>query len=347
MVGWVALWIALSPVLAGEPDLRIQRWGDPAHTTLVISDCVSEDDEERSFRRSRESVGRFLTNLNRWRAKLGEKPLNPLPMAGLEATSTGACTVEIEPYIPERLKEVLNRNPKRNGPNCWNSAVVLSQFVPGLRYTDDSEFSFWLGSPLCRQLGGSEPREPGDIMAIRNPTDSSSSEVHGYIYISEGYVYSKNGFGKWAPFTLTSEKHVREVYGLQSQPEHCWKAQGKPKGCARFANAYRCVSFEDYLKKHPDVASDELKRQLEYMRKLECNLSERALHFGAATTDEHHRTILAGLQLVDALATEEIAERKKAESSSTPDERRAAELFLWQTLKRRAQSLSVQAQLLR
>jgi hypothetical protein len=134
------------------------------------------------------------------------------------------CEHDITECVPEHVKRYQGVHASLRGPNCWNLALVMSQILPNLRYSDPEEISFYMQPPLCNSVPSGEKRSPGDIGLIRN-VDSEKigfgpkGEVHGFIYINNDLVYSKNGLGKENPYAIQSAEKMYSEYPLTLNSE--------------------------------------------------------------------------------------------------------------------------------
>lgn len=156
--------------------------------------------------------------------------------------SNNTCSVDVSKCLPPEVVSYHGKKSPVHGPNCWNLALVMAKVVPALRHTTQEEMAFFMNSPLCKEIGPSEPRLPGDIGAIR--TLNSGAEVHGFMWISDELVFSKNGASKEQPYALQSFKGVQQVYS-KLQQKLCKKQ--KNTECETKIQTLRCETMDSYL----------------------------------------------------------------------------------------------------
>lgn len=169
-------------------------------------------------------------------------------------SSDGRCHVEVSHCLPEHVLKYQDLLPEHSGPNCWNLSLVMKNILPGLRYTAPEEMAFYMKPPICRVLKSNEEREVGDIGAIRQVSKSGVLETHGFIYISEDLAYSKNGYSNHSPYAVQTLKGVLDLYNVPNRSE-CREAQKNLNfSCEQSVNYFRCDSFEDFLKKNPNIS---------------------------------------------------------------------------------------------
>jgi len=184
--------------------------------------------------------------------------------------------VDISACVPPLVNEVHGYRPKNEGPNCWNLCLVMQHVLPGLRYTTPQEMTFFLQSPLCRKLDATENKRPGDIGAIREDDGGVLDEVHGFIYLSETMVYSKNGYRNNTAFKLQSSDGVYDHYGVPDRPECRGNVLDPRAKCKLASEFFRCKSMAEYLESTPDVP-DTILKAFDRLNCVECNVQGNAL----------------------------------------------------------------------
>ncbi|MGZ3790462.1 MAG: hypothetical protein ACXVLQ_18185, partial [Bacteriovorax sp.] len=179
-----------------------------------------------------------------WTASLGETPGNM--SSPLENTEENLCTLNINDSVPSIVRSLQDFKPAMNGPNCWNTALRLSGLVESSRYTSPEEMTFWMNSPYCRELSGSEQSLPGDIVEIRSADPDqpqSIDEIHGMIYLSDALVFSKNTSSHMSPYGIQRASLVYQTFRIDDPK--CEKVHGHPNDCSKWANHYRCKRSEN------------------------------------------------------------------------------------------------------
>ncbi len=172
-----------------------------------------------------------------WRGRLHEGAASP-DACRCEADS---CSLRIASAAPEFVSLMHGVKAGRWGPNCWNTALVSNKVLSAPSFTSPAEMTFWMRSPLCRQLRAGELPRPGDIIALR---DQAGEEVHGFVYLTGELAFSKNYLTAAAPYALQSPEEVYKEFPVL---EECRKRGASAAGCPAYADYFRCSPLEDYL----------------------------------------------------------------------------------------------------
>ena len=135
------------------------------------------------------------------------------------------------------------------GPNCFNSALVIAGTLTDVRFTHPNEITALYNSSACRELNFNEVPKPGDIIAVRDQTNPHL-EVHAATYVSDRLHFSKFGESFLMPYTYALDLFTNSAYRVPD-PE-CRGIRGVPAVGSRcynkpFANYFRCGSFSEYL----------------------------------------------------------------------------------------------------
>lgn len=88
--------------------------------------------------------------------------------------------------IMERLSRQKNYS---FGPNCWNSALLVSGLATSIRYTSDHEFWHWMDSSYCRELGDDEELKKGDIGSVY--AGGTDEHYHSFMRINDNENFEK------------------------------------------------------------------------------------------------------------------------------------------------------------
>jgi hypothetical protein len=248
-----------------------------------------------------EELAEQLDYMGKWTRSLNEKATCHVGLAEPRKTFWGGsdkqCAYEISHCLPDHVRKYFGTKPDFSGPNCWNLALVMKELVPFLRYSTPEEMSFYMAPPFCRQLGITEKIQPGDLGAIRAGDDS---EVHGFIYVSDKIVYSKNGYRNMSPFHLQNLEDVKYVYSgfLGLMPR-------------QLAN-YRCKSLDEAI----SLLKPEFKEAFNEVYDLENCLQTAAFNRGVIVPE----------QLVEAVSTSikgllfYLEKEKQGYSHAAPDD---------------------------
>ena len=264
-------------------------------------------------------VMRQANAINSWKTT----DAKPLSNDICKCTVPGDCKVNITTVIPKIVLEKENSVLVKNGPNSWNSSLVTAGVLPHHRYTQKSEMSFWMNSPLCKERGANEPSEPGDIIAIRN---FNGEEVHGFVHLTNELSYSKNGFRKGTKYQLANPGEIYETYGVAKSCEKVYKKPSNTEACPFYANVFKCDSMDEYLKKNP-MHDKDLRETWKSLDAMDCQLS--GMTFKDTFTADQATTLQ-----VSVAAIQELAETQISSSKVSADDK-----FLWKAIKFKAISL--------
>jgi hypothetical protein len=201
--------------------------------------------------------------------RVGEAPAATVPACQCQGDE---CSVRIDPIAPSVLQKMEDVVADFDGPNCWNTSLVVDQLVPNFRYANEAEMKFWLNSPLCRELDEQEIPSPGDIIEIRN---SNQREIHGFIYLTPTMGFSKDGMRSGSPYFLQTQEEIYDIYQV---PDTCRRAHGFKAGCAFYANYYTCQTYSKYTTSLTPMASSNFIAVQKQIDNLEQEVSELALH---------------------------------------------------------------------
>lgn len=242
-------------------------------------------------------------------------PLNTIEKAG------NTCFVEVTSCVPDHVKNYQGVKPEKQGPNCWNLSLVMKDILPALRYSTPEEMSFYMRPPLCRALKDNERRMPGDVGAIRGIYGGQiQEEIHGFIYISDDLVYSKNGYSSDSPYEVQPLESMFNMYEV-SKGEECRKNSINLKSkCSNVASYFRCDSMDNYLKKQNKLAP-EIKASLKSLNTYEQCFQKSNLD-GAILSDNSMATIVDTTNALAKYVEKEFKKNGKKSRSLASDESR-------------------------
>lgn len=277
-----------------------------------------------------------VTGLSDWSTKLGDNH-----SAGAACTceegneGNEKCQVDVTKVVPDVVRKLQGFLPEYTGPNCWNAALVIGKIVPELRYSDPSEMTFWLDSPLCRELPADEKSKAGDIVAVR---DKDGVEQHAYIYVTEQIAFSKNGAENTAPYTLESPWNVLFRYDVR---EGCRKVLGDvdPR-CPNYTNFYDCEPLDDFMSGLKTAPTQKFQETSSEVSDVEMQLSNLALH------GDHKKYLFFSTKqnpsALKAALTNRIAVLRMISEEEVKKPHTADEEFLWKSLTVRLDSTAQQ-----
>jgi len=202
--------------------------------------------------------------IKEWKLKKGEVSDDK----GACSCSDNKCSIMITNIIPDDLKDLEGQCSSTYGPNCFNTALVDQGMIKHRRIVSTEELKFWINSDLCKERKEDEQLRPGDLLVISH---GEELPLHGFIYISDDLVYSKGGPDNKAKYELTSYDSMFTNYSI---PIECRRKFGHqdPSVCKKYANAYKCESFEQTgLKSN----NDELNSILNELDRLGCEVDKK------------------------------------------------------------------------
>lgn len=206
----------------------------------------------------------------------------------------GSCEAKVSDCLPPHVLQYQGVNPATSGPNCWNLSLVMKNILPGLRYSSPNEMAYYMRPPLCRALKNGEKKEVGDVGAIRGVYEGMKEESHGFIYLSEDLSYSKNGFSKTSPYEVQSTEKVLSIYGVPTDLKCRANELDTRSDCGSAVSYFRCQSFEDFLKKSPNLKAPVLSSLRHVMHFEQC--LERSTIDGIALRSDAVSTLETSIQ---------------------------------------------------
>lgn len=196
------------------------------------------------------------------------------------------CEGVVTDCVPDHVVKYQGVKSSLHGPNCFNLALVMKGLLPHLRHTPAEEMTHFMQAPYCHFVGKEEKLQPGDIGAFRK----DGEEVHGFIYISDNTVYSKNGEFKSQPYELQHMRNLTNssVYNKDTNIEY-----------------FRCKSMEEVLKENEASISEVVKNSIELFNVIECRISP--LFFGQTIeADESYKLIVDSAKILATYLKQEI-----------------------------------------
>jgi hypothetical protein len=301
-------WIAVS-----QADLHLT--GQPGKDLALTGAGCQALDQQRA-------------SLLSWKKKIGEavkKTKKADPACSCQAPDN--CTLNIESALPSMVAELHSVKAQYQGPNCWNAALVSGKLLPYLRYSTESEFSFWLESPFCRERPPGEAPQPGDIGAIR---EFEGAEVHGFVYLTPELSFSKNGKHESQPYLLQGTQTVLNAYDVNPG---CGQNRDTREGCNRTVQYYSCTAMDQPGVTEVEKLNSEMRAERQRLDYIECNLSLLAFHGKDRGFDRTGAESVAKAAGDALMAIQELALKEYRDTSNSERER-----FEWGALASRAYS---------
>jgi len=267
---WTIYGVILATLFAGNYSYGFEVARRNADLFLVGLDCAELEKETQS--------------LSEWTKKTDNRK-ECLIQANPNAN--GLCEVRISDCIPNLVLKLHDFTPKHWGPNCWNTVLTMNKILPAIRKTTAKEMSFYLNSPLCRQLKDQETKNPGDIGNFQDYTFNRPIEYHSFIYISENMAFTKDGPSNRLPYLLRKTEDV--FVGDYSMPLECRTSQ-LAKSCKKTLTYYRCSPIESFLNQKSEKFSELLELHNHFVD-FEMHLQSQIL-LGQAGNDENRNKFL-------------------------------------------------------
>ena len=128
--------------------------------------------------------------------------------AGCESASSGKKRIHISGVAPAIINDWHETKAFRDGPNCFNSALVLSGLAAYLRESSDEELTYYLNSGYCQAVSAKES-QAGDTWVIYE----GSTPTHAFTYLTRELSFNKIGGDKESPYMLESTGAILSRYG--------------------------------------------------------------------------------------------------------------------------------------
>lgn len=217
--------------------------------------------------------------------------------------------------VPNKVLRIHGQAPSQDGPNCWGTALFLSQIRSSPLESSDYEFEFWMQSPLCKKIAANETGQPGDIVRVRAGGEEGPefTENHGFTRISDTLCFSKNGNKKDSKYLIQSCADVYSLYGVDQKCKQLDSDQtAKDQGCKSYSQNYRCESFNSFVSKQTGVDADTLEL-IQKINEIESTLGEMLFQEISDKNKEVLKQQELGIQATLAILqqeSQELVERK-------------------------------------
>jgi hypothetical protein len=253
-----------------------------------------------------------LSTLEQWTRKTGRESCDASKVETI--VGEDSCYAVVTDCVPTHVQKYHESVGDLDSPNCWNLALVMSGLVPELRYSSPDEMTFFMNEPFCRGLKNGEKREPGDIGTIRNTHDGS--EVHGFVYISENLVYTKNGPDIKNPFEVRDFIEVMEEYDVDDlNNKNCTdNERGSPldneagKGCFRNIEYFRCSTMEEFLDSNKLLIRESIIENKRQLDSIECKVNQVIFNYSNLSNGEVSRVMMTTIEILTKMLEGEIKE---------------------------------------
>lgn len=214
--------------------VRVER-NSSGELFMYGSTCHEVMQQLQAFRHWTHSLGE----------RLGREP-RPSSLGSLTVPSAQmACRVSLEGSAPAFVIAHYGQHPLHDGPNCFNTTLILAGLASAPTHTQGPELSAWLSSPFCQTVGSRNQLQPGDIGIFHGlPTVNGAGEdgiIHAFIHISSDLTFSKSGLTRRAPFEVQTLSRALQEYHMNNVPRRCSVPTPSSRdGCEIWLTYYRC-----------------------------------------------------------------------------------------------------------
>lgn len=239
------------------------------------------------------------TNFKLWKARLEGK--DDLVVKGQIKIQQG-CKIDVTDDIPKFILQYHDTNSIYNGPNCFNFALVVAGLLPGLKPTSNEEFDVFINSPLCQRVHNKNLLRAGDIGVYSSKNSKTDATVfnHGFIYISDKLVLSKNDQSVRAPYSV---QETQAMYNQQYEDPNF------------FTEYYRCMSFDEFIANKGQEISKDILDLNKTIDEFECNFSN--LFFNRSLSKMAMKNMIDTYAILQSLLVKEKDKLRKNINSAT------------------------------
>lgn len=136
--------------------------------------------------------------------------------AGQTINAFGHCVVDVTDCLPRKVVGVHKLSTQQDGPNCWNTSLVMQRVLPFLRETSFFEYESYIRSPFCKEIPIPQLLKAGDIGSIEaQDGNDRTNHIHSFIYINPRLVFHKLGLSQDTGFELVSHREMLRNYPLE------------------------------------------------------------------------------------------------------------------------------------
>lgn len=222
------LWTLREPLVVAEYAASHTRVGlDPDNAREQLPTTVVEELEALQNRNDRNSKVSLTEALQPHlvlkqsddpaavaRGLAGERDPRPIERylrGRLSRAGAGGVRIPLEKVLHPFIRKNVNTYASCTGPNCLNAAVSVNRKNRyRAEYLSPSDFPAVVRDSGYRELAAGESPQVGDLIAYYDPSDPTV--VHAATFVTQDILFSKNGFGKRAPYAFQSRKAVEDTY---------------------------------------------------------------------------------------------------------------------------------------
>ncbi len=158
------------------------------------------------------------------------------------------------------IERLLNFQNFSDGPNCWNTALIVSGLNNDIRYTDRSEYWHWMNSTYCEALPIDAELRFGDLGSIYNRS-VGGNHFHSFMRVDHESIFQKlspSYSDSWNFYPIESIT----LSNFFDNPEQCGSLNEREQieeGCALRVVYHRChPRAADFYSQYSDLLAIDL-----------------------------------------------------------------------------------------
>jgi hypothetical protein len=150
------------------------------------------------------------------------------------------------------MQRLVNFDNFSYGPNCWNSALLVSGLAESIRYVDGSEFWHWMNSDYCEALPQGAELQYGDIGSVYG---TGRDHYHSFMRINDDRIFHKAS--PQVDHRWTEDRYERIAFPMYFNETTQCKGNESTQmnaNCERRVVYHRCQPRPtDFYSRYPDL----------------------------------------------------------------------------------------------
>lgn len=162
--------------------------------------------------------------------------------------SEDPCKMDITGSLDPFIVEWAGKTTFEDGPNCWNSALILQGIMePDITHVLAEEIEYIAEvKGVCEEV---ESPSVGDMIYIYDPhvkPEEGWRAIHAFTYLGNGWSFTKNGYRSHKPYQFATVNAVKKEFGATTS--------------ARKIAYYRCepIKYKNAVSKKVDRALSDI-----------------------------------------------------------------------------------------
>ena len=145
----------------------------------------------------------------------GRDPLTVERLLREKLKGKSSIVLPLESLLPEFIRRNLNRFENCTGPNCTSAALSLhDDYKYRNRYDSGVYGAAFVGAHYTEVKDGG--LKVGDVLFY---WDLDGHHVHTAAYVGDGYVFTKNGLSRYAPYLFQTKADMERWYFPKGESE--------------------------------------------------------------------------------------------------------------------------------